>query len=42
MTTTSYAASDADTLKLELSTGGTVTIEMLPDRAPAPKKEGAA
>ncbi|MCB1720775.1 MAG: peptidylprolyl isomerase [Rhodospirillales bacterium] len=35
MTTTSNAASDADTLKLELSTGGTVTIEMLPDRAPA-------
>ncbi|MCB1580092.1 MAG: peptidylprolyl isomerase [Rhodospirillales bacterium] len=35
MTTTSNAASDADTLKLELSTGGTVSIEMLPDRAPA-------
>lgn len=35
MTSSSQAASDADTLKLELSTGGTVTIEMLPDRAPA-------
>lgn len=35
MTTTTNAATDADTLKLELSTGGTVTIEMLPDRAPA-------
>ena len=35
MTSSSNAASDADTLKLELSSGGTVTIEMLPDRAPA-------
>ncbi|MCB1650919.1 MAG: peptidylprolyl isomerase [Alphaproteobacteria bacterium] len=29
------AANPADTLHLELSTGGTVTIELLPDRAPA-------
>lgn len=35
MTSSADAASDADTLKLELSSGGTVTIEMLPDRAPA-------
>ncbi len=34
-TTKAEAASPADTLHLELSTGGTVTIEMLPDRAPA-------
>ena len=33
--TSSADAADADTLKLELSSGGTVTIEMLPDRAPA-------
>lgn len=32
--TTSEAASPADTMKIELSTGGTITIEMLPDRAP--------
>ena len=35
MTTSASAANEADTLKLELSSGGTVTIEMLPDRAPA-------
>lgn len=35
MTSSAEAASDANTLKLELSSGGTVTIEMLPDRAPA-------
>lgn len=35
MTSSADAASDADTLKLELSSGGTVTIDMLPDRAPA-------
>ncbi len=29
------AASPADTLYIELSTGGTIEIEMLPDRAPA-------
>lgn len=34
MTPSANAANDADTLKLELSSGGTVTIEMLPDRAP--------
>ncbi len=34
MTTSADAAGAADTLKLELSSGGTVTIEMLPDRAP--------
>lgn len=34
MTSAADAASDADTLYLELSTGGKVTIEMLPDRAP--------
>lgn len=34
MTSTSEAANPADTLNLELSTGGTVTIELLPDRAP--------
>jgi len=34
MTSTSEAASPANTLNLELSTGGTVTIELLPDRAP--------
>ena len=35
MTSSANAASDADTLTLELSTGGNVKIEMLPDRAPA-------
>ena len=35
MTSSANAASEADKLKLELSSGGTVTIEMLPDRAPA-------
>ena len=34
MTTSADAAGPADTLNLELSSGGTVTIEMLPDRAP--------
>ena len=29
------AASPANTLYIELSTGGTVTVELLPDRAPA-------
>lgn len=33
-TTSSEAASPADTLYIDLSTGGRVTIEMLPDRAP--------
>lgn len=32
---TAEAANPADTLQMELSTGGTLTIEMLPDRAPA-------
>ncbi len=35
MTATTQAASPANTLLIELSTGGTVTIELLPDRAPA-------
>lgn len=35
MTANADAANPADTLLLELSTGGTVTIEMLPNRAPA-------
>ncbi|MCB9983359.1 MAG: peptidylprolyl isomerase [Rhodospirillales bacterium] len=35
MTSSANAATDADTLKIELSTGGTITVEMLPDRAPA-------
>ncbi len=35
MTAAAEAASPANTLNLELSTGGTVTIELLPDRAPA-------
>ena len=35
MTSTTEAASPANTLNLDLSTGGTVTIELLPDRAPA-------
>ncbi len=34
MTTTADAAGPADTMQIELSTGGTITIEMLPDRAP--------
>ena len=34
MTTAADAASPADTMNIELSTGGTITIEMLPDRAP--------
>ncbi len=34
MTTTSQAAEPANTLHLDLSTGGRVTIELLPDRAP--------
>ena len=34
MTTASNAANPADTMQIELSTGGTITIEMLPDRAP--------
>ena len=34
-TSNAEAASPANTLYLELSTGGTLTIEMLPDRAPA-------
>ena len=34
MTTSANAASPADTMQIELSTGGTITIEMLPDRAP--------
>ena len=34
MTTSSNAANPADTMLIELSTGGTITIEMLPDRAP--------
>ena len=34
MTSSADAASDADTLYLDLSSGGRVTIEMLPDRAP--------
>lgn len=34
MTATSEAASPANTLYLDLSTGGRVTIELLPDRAP--------
>ena len=34
MSTPSQAASPADTLYLDLSTGGRVTIELLPDRAP--------
>ena len=34
-TSTADAASPANTLNIELSTGGTVTIELLPDRAPA-------
>lgn len=33
-TDTAEAANPADTMYIELSTGGTVTIEMLPDRAP--------
>lgn len=32
---TAEAANPVDTLHMELSTGGTITIEMLPDRAPA-------
>lgn len=35
MTSSANAAGDADTLHLDLSSGGRVTIEMLPDRAPA-------
>ena len=35
MTSSSDAASDANTLYLDLSSGGRITIEMLPDRAPA-------
>lgn len=31
----SHAAQAAETLQLQLSSGGTVTIELLPDRAPA-------
>ena len=34
MTTSADAANPADTMNIELSTGGTITIEMLPDRAP--------
>ena len=34
MTSAADAASPADTMQIELSTGGTITIEMLPDRAP--------
>jgi len=34
MTTAANAANPADTMNIELSTGGTITIEMLPDRAP--------
>lgn len=34
MTSAANAASPADTMQIELSTGGTITIEMLPDRAP--------
>ena len=34
MTATAEAANPADTMQIELSTGGTITIEMLPDRAP--------
>lgn len=34
MTSSADAATDADTLYLDLSSGGRVTIEMLPDRAP--------
>ena len=32
---TSADASDANTMNIDLSSGGTITIEMLPDRAPA-------
>jgi len=35
MTTSANAANPADTMHIELSTGGTISIEMLPDRAPA-------
>lgn len=35
MTATSEAASPANTMNIELSTGGTVTVELLPNRAPA-------
>lgn len=34
MTTSANAANPADTMHIELSTGGTIEIEMLPDRAP--------
>lgn len=34
MTTSSNAANPADTMLIELSSGGTITIEMMPDRAP--------
>ena len=34
MTATTEAASPANTLYIDLSTGGTIKIEMLPDRAP--------
>jgi len=34
MSTAANAANEADTLHLDISTGGRVTIEMLPDRAP--------
>lgn len=34
MTTAADAANPADTMNIELSSGGSITIEMLPDRAP--------
>ena len=34
MTTAADAANPADTMQIELSSGGTISIEMLPDRAP--------
>ncbi len=35
MSTSAHAANMADTMYIDLSSGGRVTIEMLPDRAPA-------